>query len=153
MAAMEKATGKPAISAASSLTSAFNALGAKKLVFVSETARADHEKKLLYLREAGYDILADRAVGLAGSDQYCTMPPQLWYDAAIELWKPEAQACFISCANIHSIDAIESIEKVLDRPVVTSNQAAFWHALRTIGLNEDVPGLGRLMKIGGAQKR
>jgi maleate isomerase len=145
MAAMEKATGVPAISAASSLTAAFAALNAKRLVFISETARADHEKKLAYLREAGFDILADKAVGLAGSDQYCTMPPQLWYDTALELRQDAAQAYFISCANIHSIDTIERLEATLDKPVVTSNQAAFWHALRTIGIKDDVPRLGRLM--------
>ncbi|MEA2987002.1 MAG: maleate isomerase, partial [Alphaproteobacteria bacterium] len=50
IAAMEKATGKPCSTAASSLTSAFTALGAKKLVFVSETKQPDHEKKLRYLR-------------------------------------------------------------------------------------------------------
>ena len=145
MAAMEAATGCPAISAASSLTAAFEALQARRLVFISETARPEHEHKLAYLREAGYDILADRAVGLPNSDAYCTMPPKLWYDAALELRHSEAQAYFISCANIHSIDAIEDIERVLDRPVVTSNQAAFWHALRTIGIADEAPGLGRLM--------
>jgi maleate isomerase len=147
MAAMTAATGKPAISAASSLTSAFNALKANKLVFVSETARADHEKKLAYLKEAGYEILADKAVGLAGSDQYCTMPPKLWYDTALELRQDAAQCYFLSCANIHSIDTIVDLEAKLDRPVVTSNQAAFWHALRTIGIKDDVPSLGRLMKL------
>ncbi len=147
MAAMTAGTGKPAISAASSLTSAFNALKANKLVFVSETARADHEKKLAYLKEAGYEILADKAVGLAGSDQYCTMPPKLWYDTALELRHDAAQCYFLSCANIHSIDTIVDLEAKLDRPVVTSNQAAFWHALRTIGIKDDVPSLGRLMKL------
>ena len=146
MAAMEAATGRPAISAASSLTAAFEALQAKRLVFLSETAQAEHEHKLAYLREAGYDILADRAVGLANSDAYCTMPPQLWYDAAMALQRDDAQAYFISCANIHSIDTIEDLERRLDRPVVTSNQAAFWHALRTIGIADETPGLGRLMR-------
>jgi maleate isomerase len=146
MSEMQKATGKPAISAASSLTAAFETLGAKRLVFVSETARPDHEKKLAYLKEAGYEIIADKAVGLASSDEYCTMPPQLWYDTAMELRRDAAQCYFLSCANIHSIDTIEALERDLDRPVVTSNQAAFWHALRTIGIKDDVPALGRLMR-------
>ena len=48
--AMEKASGVPCSTAASSLTSAFRALNAKKLVFVSETKQPDHEHKLKYLR-------------------------------------------------------------------------------------------------------
>ena len=55
--------------AASSLTSAFTALRAKKLVFVSETKQPDHEKKLKYLREAGYDdfVVLEKASGPGGT--------------------------------------------------------------------------------------
>ena len=56
------------------------------------------------------------------------------------------QAYFISCANIHSIDVIEDLEKALQRPVVTSNQAALWCALRTIGLPDIIPALGSLFR-------
>jgi maleate isomerase len=145
--AIEKATGRPALSTASSLMAALAALGARRLVFVSETAQAGHEKKLAFLREAGFEILADNAVGLAGSDVYCTMPPELWYDVTLSLRRDDADVYFISCANIHSMDVIEQLEKVLEKPVVTSNQAALWCALRTIGIGDVVSGLGRLMRI------
>lgn len=144
--AMEKAAGVPCSTAASSLTSAFTALGARKLVFVSETKQPDHEKKLKYLREAGYDIVADKAVGLAGTDEYCTMPPKFWFDATVALKRADADAYFISCANIHSIDVIEDLEKLLQKPVVTSNQAAIWKALRLAGIREAMPGLGLLLR-------
>ena len=146
MDAMQRATGAPAISAASSLTAAFSALGARKLVFISETEQAGHDKKKAFLMESGYEILADRAVGLANSDEYCTMPPQLWIDAAMELRREEADAYFLSCANIRAIDATNTLEAKLNRPVVTSNQAAFWWALRTIGLKDAPAGLGRLVR-------
>jgi maleate isomerase len=144
--AMEKASGVPCSTAASSLTSAFNALNAKKLVFVSETKQPDHEKKLKYLREAGYEIVADKAVGLAGTDEYCTMPPKLWFDVTVALRNDAADAYFISCANIHSIDVIEDLEKVLNKPVITSNQAAIWKSLRLAGIYDAVPGLGHLLR-------
>jgi maleate cis-trans isomerase len=35
--------------------------------------------------------------------------------------------------------------------VVTSNQAALWYALRTLGLNDCVPGLGALFQHGLAK--
>jgi maleate isomerase len=144
--AMEKASGVPCSTAASSLTSAFTALRAKKLVFVSETKQPDHEKKAKYLREAGYEIVADKAVGLAGTDEYCTMPPKLWFDTTLALKNDAADAYFISCANIHSIDVIEDLEKVLNKPVVTSNQAAIWKSLRLAGIYDAVPGLGHLLR-------
>jgi maleate isomerase len=144
--AMEKAAGVPCSTAASSLTSAFAALNASKLVFVSETKQPDHEKKLRYLREAGYEIVADKAVGLSGTDEYCTTPPKLWFDTTLALKNDAADAYFISCANIHSIDVIEDLEKVLNKPVITSNQAAIWKSLRLAGIYDAVPGLGHLLR-------
>ena len=143
---MERVSGRPALSAASSLTAAFQVLGVRRLVFLSETKQDGHDKKVRFLREAGYDIVADRAVGLAGSDQYCTMPPQLWYDATLALQRDEADAYFISCANIQSIDVIEDLEERLGKPVVTSNQAAIWCSLRKAGIEDVVPGLGSLLR-------
>jgi maleate isomerase len=143
---MEQVSGRKALSAASSLMAAFAALGAKRLVFISETKQPGHDKKLRYLREAGFDILADKAVGLAGTDYFCTMPPQLWYDTALSLRRDDTDAYFISCANIHSIEVVEALEAELKKPVVTSNQAALWCSLRTAGILEAVPGVGTLLR-------
>jgi maleate isomerase len=145
---IERVTGKPAVSAASSLTSAFRALNARKLVFISETKQDDHEKKKAFLQEAGYDLVADKAVGLSGTDEYCVMAPELWFDTAMALRRDDADAYFISCANIRATDAIEALERELDKPVITSNQAAFWCSLRMAGVRDDVPALGRLMQRG-----
>src|ERR1700694_3337337 len=127
-----KATKRTAISSASAVKSAFAALDAKRLVFVSETEQAGHDKKKLFLREAGYEILADKAACLSGTDEYCITPPRFWYDMTLSLKNDAADAYFISCANIRSMDVIEDLERDLKKPVVTSNQAALWCALRTL---------------------
>ena len=146
VAEIEKVTRRPALSTASALNAAFVALGARRLVFISETKQADHDKKLAYLREAGYDILADKAASLAGTDAYCTTPPRFWYDTAMSLRNDAADAYFISCANIQSIDVIEDLERDLSKPVITSNQAALWCSLRAAGIRDAVPGLGILLR-------
>jgi maleate isomerase len=141
-----KAIRRPAISTASAVTAALSALNARRLVFISETGQAGHDKKVKYLKEAGYELVADKAAGLPGTDDYCVAPPELWYDLAMALKNEAAEAYFISCANIHSIDVIAKLEAPLNRPVVTSNQAALWSALRTLGLKDVVPGLGSLFR-------
>jgi maleate isomerase len=139
-----RVTGRPALSTASAVQAALTALGAKRLVFISETKQPGHDKKKAFLQEAGYEIVADKAVGLSGSDEYCTTPPQFWFDTAVALKNEAAEAYFISCANIRSTEVIEELEGALDRPVVTSNQAALWHALRMIRRNEFISSFGTL---------
>ena len=150
IAAMEEATGRPALTTATCLMTALAALGARRLAFISESPEKGHGKKRDFIADAGYDIVADRAACLSGSDESCVTPPAFWVDLAKELATPEAQATFISCANIHAIDAIEELEAALDRPVVTSNQVIIWHALRTAGIKDTLPGLGRLGAIAEA---
>jgi len=45
---------------------------------------------------------------------------------------------------VPAAEVVALIESEIDRPVVTSNQAAAWMALRLCGVDHDVPGGGRL---------
>jgi maleate isomerase len=146
VAEIAKATNRPAISTAGAVRAALAALGARRLVFISETGQAGHDKKVNFLKEAGYELLADKAAALAGTDAYCVTPPRFWYDLALSLRNDAADATFISCANISSIEAIADLERALKKPVVTSNQAALWCGLRTLGLSDVVPRLGALFQ-------
>src|SRR3954462_14663158 len=92
VAAIEAATGRPALTTASALNDAFAALGARRLVFTSETQEDEPKPKFAFLREAGYDILADRAACLSGTDAYCVTPARFWYDLAVSMRDDAADA-------------------------------------------------------------
>ena len=34
----------------------------------------------------------------------------------------------------------------LEKPVIAINTATYWHALRTMGINDKIPGFGRLLQ-------
>ena len=85
-------------------------------------------------------------MGLPGSDYSCTTPSDYWFQAMAEMRDPAAEAYFISCANLHATYKIPELEELLGAPVLTSNQAALWCALRTAGIGDDIPGLGSLFR-------
>jgi maleate cis-trans isomerase len=62
----------------------------------------------------------------------------------VEHRRAEADGYFLSCTATSMIDAIEDVERRLDRPVVNSNQAVLWAALRRLEIAEPIAGLGRL---------
>ena len=56
----------------------------------------------------------------------------------------KADAIFISCGGLRSLEIVEELENVVGKPVIVSNQAMFWNALRLAGIDDKIKGYGRL---------
>jgi maleate isomerase len=50
----------------------------------------------------------------------------------------------LSCSGVRSLDIIEEVEALTGKPVITSNQAQMWHALRTAGITDKLNGFGKI---------
>jgi maleate isomerase len=44
--------------------------------------------------------------------------------------KPDADAIFFSCTNLHTFEVIEALEKELGKPVLSANQVTVWACLK-----------------------
>ncbi|WP_425098249.1 maleate cis-trans isomerase family protein [Tropicibacter sp. S64] len=55
-----------------------------------------------------------------------------------------AEALFLSCTNLRTLDVIAPLEAVVGRPVLSSNQVLGWHMMRQAGLQDRVTGRGQL---------
>jgi maleate cis-trans isomerase len=77
-------------------------------------------------------------MGLKKSIDMGKVLPDATYSLAKEVARnaPDADGILISCGNLRSFEAIEPLEKDTGLPVVTSNQAGLWQALRMAGINE-----------------
>ncbi|MBK18349.1 MAG: arylmalonate decarboxylase [Rhodospirillaceae bacterium] len=142
--AIEDASGRPAVTTASATMAAFEHFQAKRVVLLSPYPRASHEHELEFLEESGCEIVGEKNLGLNGSNAYSDMPASEWTETLVSMKNKDADIYFVSCANIQALDALEEMEEVLDAPVVTSNQLVIWQALRMAGINEPLPGLGKL---------
>jgi maleate isomerase len=141
---IEKASGRPAATTASATMAAFSHFNATRVVLVSPYPRASHEHELEFLTEAGCEIVSEKNLGLKGSDAYCGMPASDWFDTMLAMKNDKADIYFVSCANIQAVAALEEMEEALGAPVVTSNQLVIWQGLRMAGIDEAIPGLGKL---------
>jgi maleate isomerase len=145
--AIGRATERIASSTATALLAAFEAVNARRLVLVSPYDQTTHDHEISFLTEAGFDIVRDRAMNVGGSDMFIATPPEFWLESTLALADPRADAYLLSCTNINSLEVIEELERMLDRPVITSNQAALWHSLRVTGADDNIPALGRLFRL------
>jgi maleate isomerase len=56
----------------------------------------------------------------------------------------EAQAVFIAGNGFRAVGAIEALEAMIGRPVLTSNQVLLWQLLALAGATFEVRGYGQL---------
>jgi maleate isomerase len=150
LAALARAGAPRASSTASAIRHAFDALAARRVVLITPYDAKTTEEEAAFLQDAGYDVLRAQGFALDGSDAFCATPAAFWRDRAIGSRRPDADVYFISCANISAFGVIEEIERTLDRPVVTSNQAVIWEALRLLGWTDRSACPGRLFDRLGA---
>lgn len=155
LAALVRAGAPQATTTASAVRHALDSLRARRIVLLTPYGAHTTAEEAAFLEKAGYEVLHASGFALGSSDQYCAAPAQFWRDRAVEAARPEADAYFISCANISVFPVIVELEQKLDRPVVTSNQAVIFAALSLAGVADRRNCPGRLFDTlrGGASAR
>ena len=61
------------------------------------------------------------------------------FDAAMQACHPDADLLFISCTALRAAQVIHKIEAKINKPVISSNQALIWHALKLLQRPFQVP--------------
>jgi hypothetical protein len=106
-------------------------------------AKTEIEKAEALLKQAWATLFP----GFFGQVAYTYNEPSIWYEFVYET---SAMANSEKLANIlvtNGFINIEPLEMEFKRPVITSNQATIWAALRRIGLMDKIEGFGRLLRV------
>lgn len=140
---IQAATGIPAAATSAAVADALHAVGATRVSVASPYEAWLNEKLRGYLEASGFEVLAIQGLG---TQAHAAVTPERIEALARDVDRPHAQAIFISCSNFRTLEIIESIERTLGKPVVTSNSASMWKMLRLMRDSRAVPGAGRLFR-------
>jgi maleate isomerase len=125
-------------------------LGARKLVvgtpYLDEINTAEAE----FLVAKGFDVLDIQGLNLTTGIEFGQVTPAFWKKFALAIDRPEADAIFLSCGGIRSLEVVEEIEQATGKPVITSNQAQFWSCLRRAGIGDQIKGFGQIFSRPGS---
>ena len=145
---VRRAAGIEAVSTSALVVEALAALGIKKLVIISPYQ--DNDVIIAYLQSSGFAVVHDVALRLPGHES-SGATPERWVETTLANARDDADGYFLSCTNTTQIEAIEEIEAALGKPVVSSNQAVLWGAVKRLrarlGSEVAMPPLGRLMAM------
>jgi len=147
---MARNVNAPATAAAGAVVAALRALGARKVAVATPYVSFVNESEKRFLEEYGFEVTSLHGLELGETQEerrgIGRVPARHVYSMARTVDRPEADAIFVSCTNLATLEVIADIERDLGKPVVTSNQACFWACLRLMGLNTAVAGCGRLLE-------
>ena len=142
---MARATAIPALTTADAIRAALTALHAIQVVLVTPYIEPVHQREIGWLTAAGFQVAGGSCMGVATNAEMARIPPEAITERVLtETRGVAADACFISCTAIRSAGLIAPLESALGIPVVTSNQALAWHALRHLGIADEQPAFGAL---------
>lgn len=122
------------------------ALGAQRVSMLAPYIPPVNEALALDIQTRGLTVLNVAGFGLQDDESMTGVPAAALVEAALESCDPDADLLFIPCTALRTAAMIEELETRLGKPVLSSNQALLWHALRLIGNQDAVAGLGRLFQ-------
>ena len=126
------------------VVSALNAVQAKKIVIGTPYLDEINAREEEFFLSKGFEILRMEGLNLETGIEFGKVTPDFWNKFSLEIDCEDADAVFLSCTGIRSLDIIEKVEAQINKPVITSNQAQMWSALRLAGINDNLKGFGRL---------
>lgn len=143
---LEKVSNTKVITTSQAVVEAFKVLGAKKLAVATPYVDDLDMREKRFLEDNGFKVLRIKGLGIVKNTEIGRLPPWAAYRLALEVAQGlDIDLAFISCTNFRSFEVIEPLENKLGVPVVSSNTASLWLALRVIGIKDKLP-YGKLLR-------
>jgi maleate isomerase len=121
------------------------AVAARKLVVATPYLDEINRREVEYLHSAGFEVLSIAGLNLEKDSDMVRVTPDYITEFALQQDNDDADAIFVSCGALRTLDVIQRIEDRAGKPVIASNQAMIWDTLRLAGINDQIPGYGALL--------
>ena len=140
--------GAPNAKATSLITGVIRALRqlqARRIVVATPYLDEVNQREVDYLEQAGFEVISLCGLNLEKDSDMVRVAPDYIAEFALAQDHPDADAIFISCGALRTLDVIGEIESRAGKPAICSNQAMIWDCLRLAGIEDHFEGFGRLL--------
>jgi maleate isomerase len=146
---VSRIAGVPCVTTSTAVLDALRHQGIARMSVITPYPAWTNEKLREYYEHAGFtvaSIAGDERAAATGHRAINDQDPREIVDFAREHIEGDVDGLFCSCTAWRALEAVEDIEKAIAKPVVTSNQATVWAALRAVGIAKPLPDLGSLLR-------
>jgi maleate cis-trans isomerase len=145
LARLEGTTGTRVLTAFGAIAAALGRLGVKRLAYGTPYSVETTRQGRAHLEAHGFEIV--RCERMPGVGNIYVETPERAYQLARMVDAPEAEAVLLSGTGLPTLPVLAALEADLKKPVLSSNAAMMWHALRLAGIGEAISGYGRLLAL------
>jgi len=140
-------TGLPVLTASHATRGALQALGAQKLAIVTPFDDTANGHVRASFEEAGFEVTSLVGLACPSLDQIGHIPADAIRQAFRDAQHAEADTLVQVGTGLPTVGLVEALESEHDKPIVATNAALYWQALRTVGVPDALPGAGRLGQL------
>jgi len=140
--------GAPNAQATSLITGVIRALKtlqARRIVIATPYLDEVNQREVDYLEQAGFEVISICGLNLEKDSDMVRVAADYITEFALAQDHPDADAIFVSCGALRTLDVIGEIEARAGKPAICSNQAMIWDCLRLAGIDDRFDGFGRLL--------
>lgn len=137
----------PVVNATDATIAALKTVGAKKLALISPMDEEKSKSASDYYQAHGFEVVASACFQVATSDRIIDVPVEVIKDAFDDVSDSGADTILHVGGALGIVDMIDELEEKLDRPIVSSNAATYWYALRMMGINDKLDRGGQLTRM------
>ena len=123
---------------------AFSALKISKVAVLAPYPKEVNESVFNYLTDNNVEITNFHSFNLDNDYDIANVDPNYLIEIINEVDHKDAQAIFISCTALRVVEVIDRLEQRASKFVISSNQALIWDTMRSVNINSNINGYGKL---------
>lgn len=148
---IHQTSGVKGVATAPALVHACRAFGLKRVSLATPYHDALNEHEKHFLADNGIEVVSMKGLGIGagGAHEYvriAKVPPEDVYAHCRSVDVREAEGMVVSCTDFRTQEILPRLEAELGKPVISSNLATLWMALRAAGVKTSIKGYGRLLE-------
>lgn len=122
-------------------------LGAQRIALLTPYVKPVNRLFKDYIEGQGIEITRIATFNHAVDAEVARIDADTLRSAILKIGSPsDVDAVFVPCTSLRMCDHTREIEQQLGKPVLASNSAMAWHALRLAGIDDVLPQWGRLFE-------
>lgn len=140
--------GVPCTTPITAAQAALKALGARRVGLLTPYVKSVSDWMADYIADRGFDVTASVSYEHGDDNEVARIDEASIRASVLEMGKSaDVDAVFVSCTSMRLASQVASLEHAIGKPVISSNHAMAWHALRLAGIRDALPQWGRLYTL------